>query len=161
MNNLRLIFISVVIFLVSPLFSTFLTWLFLPPLFAIWALVVYFCDQNQKLNPAWLMGSIIFFDFWTGDWFGLLTLALLTAFLVIFLIKKVVLIDTRQRWSAIVWIFIFYYLFLFLKIGFNLILKKNFTAPRFDLTSLATTILFIIILARTFWYYEKKRVSSF
>lgn len=161
MSNLRFIFISAVIFLIIHLFSTFSVWLFLPSLFAIWVLIVYFCDQNNKIRPALLAGIIIFFDFWSGDRFGLLTLALWSVFLLSFLFKKIVLIDTRQPWSAVVWILIFYYFFLFLKTGFNLILKENFITPHFDLTGLVITILFIIVLARIFWHYEKKRVSGF
>ena len=162
MTNARFVFITILLFLIEYLFSVFWPFLLQINLFIVWALTVFFLDQGRRINMAIFLGLAIFFDFWSGSVFGLMTLALSLEIIIIFLIKKVMLIDRLGRWLSVIWLTGCYYLFIFLNIGFYLMIKKP-VFPVFSFVSLLILIGWLILFVTVFFYYEheKKGVPSF
>ena len=115
MSNWRFIFVSAGIFLAEYLLSFFWPFLLRAELFIIFALAVFFLDSMRKINFAIIFAAAVFFDFWSSSTFGNLTLILFLTILFIFLIKRVMLVDNRPNFSALLWLTGFYYFYLFTK----------------------------------------------
>ena len=145
MNNLRFILVSIGIFLAEYLASIFWPFLLRADLFAVWALAVFFLDQTDKINFAVVFGAIIFFDFWSGSPFGRLTAALLLSLLVMFLVKKIILTDSRTNFLSLLWLAGFYYLTVFLK-AVLYIWGGPLVLPGLSLTELIWAVASILII---------------
>lgn len=155
------LFVSAMIFLGTHLLSVF--WPFLPGanVFLILALTVFFLDREHNLNWPVYLGTAVFFDFWSSGPFGNLTLSLLLSILIIFIIKKIMLVDSRGKFSDLAWLTGFYYLYIFL----NSVVGSfygEFTFPSFRIIDLALIIFWTIIMVmiHKLASYEKK-VSRF
>src|SRR3989338_1508561 len=108
MTNEKFVLVSLAIFLINFFLSAFVPFSFLADLF-----VVLFLDRSHKINLIIFIGLAIFFDFWSGHPFGTMTIALLLIILIIFLIKKVLLIDHRSNLNNFIWLIRFYCLYSF------------------------------------------------
>ncbi|MDP3731247.1 MAG: hypothetical protein Q8R34_02010 [bacterium] len=161
MSNSRFISVSIGIFLTEFILSIFWPFLLRADLFIIFALAVFFLDHTHKTSFAVFISIAIVFDFWSGSHFGNLTLTLLVTILAIFLTKKVVLIDNRVNFSALLWLTGFYYFHLLIK-GILYNLGRQFIFPKLSFIDLMETVLWIlvILIVYTRVSYEK-RVSHF
>ena len=113
MTNEKFVLVSLAIFLINFFLSAFAPFSFLADLFVVWVLTVLFLDRSHKINLIIFIGLAIFFDFWSGHPFGTMTIALLLIILIIFLIKKVLLIDHRSNLNNFIWLIGFYCLYSF------------------------------------------------
>lgn len=163
MNNGRFVFISTVIFGIKFFLAVLSPFLLLADPFIILTLTVFL--KNQKVHMAVFVIVAFFFDFWSGDFFGVSTLALLLSILIIFLIKKVVMIDHRGWFAGLFWVVMFYYLYILLhELVSFIFVFGSFLFPRiyFSWLNLIGTILWTILimfLVNKFSY--AKRVSGF
>ncbi len=161
MNNWRFILISVAIFLIRYLFSVLWPFLLSADIFVIWALSIFFLEKKSPVNPVLFWGVVVFFDFWSGSSFGVLSLALVLTCLLVWVIKKVMLVEGRSLIFCLVWLAGFYYLNIFIQNGFSGLIQKGWIIPKFSPVKLAVTIFWIIVFSAVFKLYEKKRISSF
>lgn len=148
--------VSVAIFLGTHLLSVF--WPFLPGVnvFIILVLTVFFLDRGYELNWPVFWGTTVFFDFWSGGPFGHLSLSLLMAILIIFMIKKIMLLDSRGNFSALVWLTGFYYLYIFLHSVVRSF-SGEFILPIFHIIDLALIIFWTIVVMVV---YNKNRLKE-
>lgn len=140
MSNYRFILISAIIFAVRYFCSVFWPFLLQADLFIIWALTVFFLERNSHVNIGIFLGTAIFFDFWSGSSFGMMTLALVLTMLIIFIIKKIILLERRSSIFSLTWLIIFYHLTIFIQNGFSL----QFSPPAFIITILWIILIMII-----------------
>ncbi|TSC75197.1 MAG: hypothetical protein G01um101444_43 [Parcubacteria group bacterium Gr01-1014_44] len=161
MNNRYFVLVSVGIFLTEYFFSIIWPSLLEVNLFSIWVLAVFFLNRGQKVNLAVILTITIGFDLWSGNFFGVLTLSLLFMSLIIFLVKKIMLMEGRGMVPAVLWLTGFYYLFLFLNAAVGSFYEK-FAMPVLNFTGLMKIIIWVImtvILHKIFS--NEKRVSRF
>ncbi len=145
MTDLRFILIAALIFTAKFfLASLFPFWLLADP-FIILALAVFFF-KNQQVHLAVFLAIAIFFDFWSGEVFGVTTLSLLFSILVIFLAKQVLLLDQTGWGASLFLIVIFYYLIIFLQSGLSGLIHKNFIFPQFSPVSVLVLIGTIVLI---------------
>src|SRR3989344_3077120 len=149
--------VSVAIFFGTHLLSNF--WPFLPGanVFVILALTVFFLDREHRLNWPVFWSAMVFFDFWSGGQFGHLFLSLLAAILIIFMIKKIMLLDSRGNFSVLLWLVGFYYLYIFL----HSVVRSfygDFILPGFSVINLALITFWTIIMMVV--YHKKARKGA-
>ncbi len=163
MSNWRFILISAVIFLTQYLFSIFWPFLLQANVLVIWILTCFFIDRPGQPNFAPLLGAVIFFDFWSGNSFGHLTLVLIFTLLLAVLLKKIILLNNRDSFPAFGWLSGFYLFFLFLTSLSIGILGEGWFWPHLSLSALIAIFFWtaIMILLNKTLSNEKKRVSSF
>ena len=109
MNNSKFILIAALIFTAKFFLASLFPFLLLADPFIILALTAFFL-KDQKVHLVLFVAIALFFDFWSGEVFGVATLSLLVSVLIIFLVKKVIMIDQKGWWANLFWIVIFYYL---------------------------------------------------
>ena len=161
MNNLFFILVSVAIFLLQYFLLIFWPFILQVNLFIVWALVVFFLDYQRRFNWPTLFGASIFFDLWSSASFGSLTLALFLTCLVIFLIKKIILLENCSRLSVSIWLVGFYYLYIFLEMAMRSFYEKP-VLPTFNPIGLVEIIFWIMIMMMVHKVLsDEKKVSRF
>lgn len=114
MSNLRFVLIAIVVFLVRFLLSILSPLVLLADIFITLCLAVFFLP-NQKVNLGVFLVTMVLFDLISGDIFGLTTLSLLLTMLLIFLVKKVMLVSHRGFLANLTWLTTLYYFYLFIE----------------------------------------------
>ena len=109
MNNSKFILIAALIFTAKFFLASLFPFLLLADPFIVLALTAFFL-KDQNVHLVLFVAIALFFDFWSGEVFGVATLSLLVSVLIIFLVKKVIMIDQKGWWANLFWIVIFYYL---------------------------------------------------
>ena len=160
MNNGRFVFISFLIFLGQFFLSVFWPFLLRADIFIAWTAAVFFLDIRHKLSFFTFILPALFFEIWSGRSFGILTVGLLLTMLIIFLIRKMMLIERGNVVMMIFWTFVFYQLCVFVIVGVSWLMGEAAVWPIFDLWNLAVTILWLIIFVKVFKFYDQSRVRS-
>ncbi|MBI2057508.1 MAG: hypothetical protein HYT63_00790 [Candidatus Yanofskybacteria bacterium] len=171
MSNKNFLILVLIIFLVKVVFlPAGKIWLTLD-LFVCLVLTASLVDKNFSEKFFLILAFSLVFDIFSGSTFGSVSLALLFSLLIIFWIKKFVLLSDKSFFVNFVWILLFYSLYLFLLAGLESFLYlrsqagfsfKDVVKTNFTLSNLIQVFSFFIILAFLFKHYvAEKKVPNF
>ncbi len=113
MKSKDFLFFTLVLFFLKFLLLPILNWHTAVDFFAVFILALALADRSFKEKVFSVFAVIIFFDIFSGSIFGSVSIALILAILLIFLVQKFLLASEQNYFFSFLIIFFCYHIYIF------------------------------------------------
>jgi len=148
MAKTKFLLFSLILFLLKFLVFPILNWQISVDFFAVFILAFIVSDKQNETSLPLTVSVIVLFDIFSGGFLGAMSTALALTILVIFLIRKFLLISNKNYALAFLFIFLCYQFYRFVLFSFERLYNYSLFFDFYGLFVLSVAIIFFMYVTR-------------